>query len=91
MIKKGQEGGGFQSSPEDEAGRCGACREEAEDARCGACREEAEDARAKEAGEKRPPSGAQAKPAACGCARDKRECEKPRKCKCRPGRACKCP
>lgn len=79
VIEKGQEGGGFQSSPEDEA------------AGCGACKEEVEAARAKEAGEKRPPRGAPAKPAACGCARDKRKCVKPLKCKCRPGRACKCP
>ena len=78
-IKKAQEGGGFQSSPEAEADKCGACRAEAEDTR------------AAEAGEKKRPSRRPpAKPVACKCDRDGRECDKPGKCTCRPGRACKC-
>ena len=79
-IKKAQEGGGFQSSPEAEADKCGACREEAEDIK------------AAEAGEKkrRPSRRPPARPAACKCDRDGRKCDKPGSCTCRPGRACKC-
>lgn len=78
-IRKGQEGGGFQSSPEAEADNCEACRRDAEDKR------------AVEAGEKRPARRPPARPAACRCARKGRACDKPRKCKCKPGKACRCP
>ena len=77
-IKKAQEGGGFQSSPEAEADKCGACREEAEDKR------------AAEAGEKRRPSRRAEPPAACSCDRKNLECDHPGRCGCAPGKACNC-
>ena len=78
VIKKAQEGGGFQSSPEAEADNCGACKEEAETIK------------AAEAGKKRPSRRPPAKPAACKCDKNGRECDKPGSCRCGPGKACKC-
>ena len=71
-INSAQESGGFQSTPENEADNCGACKEMA-------------DARAE--GRKAPPRRAAPTPAACKC---DGSCEQPRKCKCEPGKACKC-
>lgn len=77
-IKKGQEGGGFQSDPEAEADNCGACREAAEAKR------------AAEAGEKKRPARRAEPPAACSCDAKGRECDHPGGCQCKPGKACAC-